>query len=94
MKKVKTKTEIIETNTIVVPDGFSGWVAYNLGSAPVSINGIPLEGNTTLAENPVPQKVDFSYIGENAVWDDNIKIVFTEQPSTFKKVLLIRLKYN
>lgn len=94
MKKVKIKQEIIETNTIVVPDGFSGWVAYNLGSAPVTINGIPLEGNTTIANNPVPQKVDFLYIGENSVWDDNIRIVFSDQPSTVKKVLLIRLKYN
>lgn len=94
MKRIKQKQEIITSNAIIPPDGFSGWVAYNLGSDDVTINGIPLEGNTSIAKIPVPQKVDFSFLGENSVWDDNIKIVFSGNYSTVQKVLLIRFKYS
>lgn len=89
--RVRAKNEIITQNTSVTPDGFGGWRVVNLGSAGCTVNGMPLRGNTTETYNDT---LDFTHLDAGVIYDDTIKIAFTEQPSTTQKLLLTRLYYK
>lgn len=68
MQKVilTNRAQTIRENTTIMPDGFGGWLAQNIGTASVIIDGFTLLPG---------QLVDFSHIQPNVVWNTPIPVV-------------------
>ena len=68
MEKVilTTKTQTLRENTTLMPDGFGGWIAQNIGTANVEVNGFVLESG---------EKLDLSNVASNVIWSSPIVIV-------------------
>lgn len=68
MEKVilTTKTQTLRENTTLMPDGFGGWIAQNIGTANVEVNGFVLESG---------EKLDLSNVASNVIWSTPIVIV-------------------
>ena len=89
--RVRAKNEIITQNTSITPDGFGGWKVTNIGTDDVTVNGYPLRGNAGTNYDDI---LDFTNLDSNVVYDDTIKISFSGNISTSKKLLLTRLYYK
>lgn len=63
-KKVVSRTETIRDNATLMPEGFAGWYAQNIGTANVIVDGFVLEPGDT---------IDFSHI--TAEWESQITVV-------------------
>lgn len=61
-----TKTQTLRENTTLMPDGFCGWIAQNIGTANVEVNGFVLESG---------EKLDLSNVASNVIWSSPIVIV-------------------
>lgn len=67
--EVKTVTQRVETiveNTTLNPDGFGGWLAMNIGTGDVEVDGFVLKPN---------QQLDYSHLLPNIQWGTPIVIV-------------------
>lgn len=78
---VTNRAQTIRENTTLPPEGFGGYLAQNIGTADVTVDGFML--------NP-GEKLDFSSIAENALWQTAITI--TVQPGGV--VRIIRFMYS
>lgn len=63
-KKVVSITQTIRANETLMPEGFSGWYAQNIGTANVEVDGFVLGPGDT---------IDFSHI--TAIWSSPIVVV-------------------
>lgn len=79
MKKVVSRSETINVNSTLMPEGYSGWIAKNIGTGNVAVDGFILEPGEVL---------DMSHI--EAVWNSAITITCESGGS----IRLIRLKYS
>lgn len=61
-----TQTQTIRENTTLMPGGFSGWYAKNIGSANVDVDGFVLEPGDS---------IDFHNLQPSVNWDSPIIIV-------------------
>lgn len=89
--KVRVKNEIITQNTVITPDGWSGWRCMNLGSDSCTVDGVPLRANTT---ETYRDTIDFTNLDPDVVYDSSIKIIFGGTYSSVPKLLLTRLYYK
>lgn len=80
--KVSTNTQNYAENTTIRPDNFGGWLAVNIGSANVSVDGYPLAPGEGL---------DMTHLAPDVRWDKPIQIVIT---ATGGMVRMTRLIYK
>ena len=81
MVQVVSKVQTITANTTLMPEGFGGWIAMNIGSADVKVDGF------VLAQG---DKLDLSHLGSEVVWNVPIQI----EVATGGALRIMRLKYN
>lgn len=82
MYKVTAKSQDILLTTTIPPDTAGGWLAINIGTDSVSIDGYTITPGEGL---------DFTNLHPEVVWNSEIKIILT---STNSKVRLTRLYYT
>lgn len=82
--KVTNRSQTITENITLVPEGFGGWYAQNIGDTDVEINGFVLEPNAKLDA--------FSQLPPDCVWNTPIIIVFPEGGTG--KLRITRLQYT
>lgn len=80
---VVTQAKTLSSNTTVMPEGFGGWYAQNIGSSSVSVDGFVLEPG---------EKLDsFATLPPECVWSSPIPVVFNQ---TGGQLRIVRLKYE
>lgn len=62
------RAQTIRENTTIMPDGFGAWLAQNIGTGNVTIDGFVLQPG---------QLVDFSHLQPNIIWNTPIPITCT-----------------
>lgn len=82
--KVTNRSQTITENITLVPEGFGGWYAQNIGDTNVEINGFVLEPNATIDA--------FAQLPPDCVWNTPIIIVFPEGGTG--KLRITRLQYT
>lgn len=84
-KKVVSRTQTIRDNDTLMPEGFAGWYAQNIGTANVIVDGFVLEPGDT---------IDFSHI--TADWESPITVVCERKLINNNQGVLriIRLQYK
>lgn len=78
--QVVTQSRTFTANTTIMPDGFCGWYAKNIGTANVKVDGFVLEPS---------QSLDLTHIG-NVLWSSPIPV----EVSAGGVLRIMRLKYN
>ena len=79
--KVSERAQTITQNTTLMPEGYGGWYAKNIGTGDVEVNGFVLgEG----------EHLDFLSIEPNCVWNTPITIVLKNAEG---KLRITRLQY-
>lgn len=68
-KSVTNKTQTIRVNTTLMPEGFGGYLAQNIGSGDVEVDGFILEPGMQL---------DLTKIPADITWDTPITIICGE----------------
>lgn len=63
-KNVVTRVQTIRANETLMPEGFAGWYAQNIGTANVEVDGFVLEPGAN---------IDFSHV--TADWNSPIVVV-------------------
>lgn len=81
MMQVVTQTQTIRDNQTIMPEGFGGWFAQNIGTGNVLINGFIVEPNAT---------IDFSHLDANILWKSPI-VVEVQAGGVLR---IMRLKYG
>ena len=76
---VVSRSETISVNTTLMPEGYAGWIAKNIGTGNVEIDGFILEPGDVF---------DMSHI--ESVWNSSITITCQQNGS----VRIMRLKYS
>lgn len=84
VKRVTTRSQTITENITLVPEGFGGWYAQNIGDTDIEINGFVLEPNDTIDA--------FAQLPPDCVWNTPIIIVFPEGGTG--KLRITRLQYT
>lgn len=83
--QIVSKSQTVTSNTTLMPEGFGGWYAQNIGQSTVKVDGFSLEPGASL---------DFSTLAPNVIWNSPITIEFPAMQTTVGSVRVIRLKYN
>lgn len=78
---VVNQSQTITANTTVMPEGFGGWFALNIGTGNVKVDGFVLQPNMS---------VDFSHLPWYVTWNSPI----TVEVETGGKLRITRLKYS
>lgn len=65
-RKVTSRSQTITANTTLMPDGFSGWLCKNIGTANVEVDGYVLEPG---------QMLDYHDILPDVEWGSPITII-------------------
>lgn len=79
--KVSERAQTITQNTTLMPEGYGGWYAKNIGTGDVEVNGFVLgEG----------EHLDFLSIAPNCVWNTPITIVLKNAEGRLR---ITRLQY-
>lgn len=81
MIQVINRSQTITANTTLMPEGFGGWIALNIGTGNVKVDGFVLTPNAML---------DLSHLPYNVVWNSPIPI----EVESGGVVRITRLKYN
>lgn len=81
MYSVKSRSQTIRENITLMPEGFGGWFAKNIGTGNVEVDGFVLEPGDTL---------DFSHLQPTVVWESAITVVCAENGI----LRLTRFKYT
>lgn len=63
---LSSKTQTLRENTTLMPEGFGGWYAQNIGTGNVEVDGFVLEPGQTL---------DFSHLAPCVKWQSAIVVV-------------------
>lgn len=79
--QVTSRSQTIRENTTLMPEGYGGWFAMNIGTGNVKVDGFLLLPNMT---------IDFSHLPWFAVWNTPIPI----EVETGGMLRITRLKYN
>lgn len=80
---VASASQTISSNTTIMPDGFGGWIAQNIGIGKVVVDGFVLEPG---------EKLDcFASLPPEVVWSSSISIVFEQAGGQLR---FDRLKYS
>lgn len=79
--RVVNRSQTITQNTTLMPEGFGGWIALNIGTGNVKIDGFLLRPNMA---------VDLSHLPWYVTWDSPLPIEV--EPNGILRVT--RLKYN
>lgn len=82
MYRAVSKEVDYSVSTSVVPDGFGGWMAVNVGTAACEVNGFPLQPGEGL---------DFTNLHPEVLWNSPIKIVISNVGG---KIRMSQIKYN
>lgn len=64
--KVTSRTQTVQQNATLMPEGYAGWFCKNIGTGNVEVDGYVLEPGETL---------DFLSLQPNCVWNTPISIV-------------------
>lgn len=78
--KVTAQTQTITQNTTLMPEGYGGWFAQNIGTGNVEVDGFVLKEG---------ESIDFHDINPNFVWSTPIPIVMTQGGA----LRIMRLQY-
>lgn len=79
--RVTNQSQTIRENTTLQPEGFGGWIALNIGTGNVEVDGFLLRPNMA---------VDLSHLPWYVTWNSPIPIVV--QPGGLLRIT--RLKYT
>ena len=79
--QVVNQSQTITANTTIMPDGFGGWIALNIGTGNVKVDGFVLQPNAML---------DLSHLPWYVTWNSPIPI----EVGTGGVLRITRLKYN
>lgn len=79
--QVTSRSQTILENTTLMPEGYGGWFAMNIGTSNVKVDGFLLLPNMT---------IDFSHLPWFAAWNTPIPI----EVETGGMLRITRLKYN
>lgn len=63
---VNSRSETFSANVTLMPEGYGGWLAMNIGTGNVEVDGFVLEPG---------QMLDFSHLGSGVVWNSPIPVV-------------------
>lgn len=66
MIQVTNRTQTIRENTTLTPEGYGGWMAMNIGTGNVEVDGFVIKPG---------EKLDFSHLDPCVVWNSAIPIV-------------------
>lgn len=83
--QIVSKLQTVTSNTTLMPEGFGGWYAQNIGQSTVKVDGFLLEPGESL---------DFSTLAPNVIWNSPITIEFPELQTTIGSVRVMRLMYQ
>ena len=83
--QIVSKLQTVTSNTTLMPEGFGGWYAKNIGQSTVKVNGFLLEPGESL---------DFSTLAPNVIWNSAITIEFPDIQTTIGSVRVMRLMYQ
>lgn len=78
---VTNRSQTIRENTTLMPEGFGGWIALNIGTGNVEVDGFVLRPNMA---------VDLSHLPYYVTWNSPIPIVCQEGGI----LRITRLKYT
>lgn len=81
--KVVTQAKTISSNTTVMPEGFGGWLAQNIGTSDVVIDGFVLK--------PCEKLDCYAALPPECVWTSPIPVVFNQPGGQLR---FERLKYD
>lgn len=79
--RVVNQSQTITANTTLMPDGFGGWIALNIGTGNVKVDGFLLRPNMA---------VDLSHLPWYVTWNSPIPI----EVESGGVLRITRLKYN
>ena len=79
--RVVNQSQTITANTTLMPDGFGGWIALNIGTGNVKVDGFVLQPNMA---------VDLSHLPWSVTWNSPIPI----EVESGGVLRITRLKYN
>ena len=79
--RVVSRSQTITANTTLIPKGFGGWIALNIGTGKVKVDGFVLQPNMA---------VDFSNLPWYVKWDSPIPV----EVETGGVLRITRLKYD
>ena len=79
--QVSSLSQTITANTTLIPEGFGGWIALNIGTGIVKVDGFVLQPNMAL---------DLSHMPWYVTWNSSIPI----EVETGGVLRITRLKYN
>lgn len=79
--RVVNRSQTITANTTLMPEGFGGWIALNIGTSKVKVDGFVLQPNMA---------VDLSHLPWYVTWDSPIPV----EVETGGVLRITRLKYN
>lgn len=79
--RVVNRSQTITANTTLMPEGFGGWIALNIGTGKVKVDGFVLQPNMV---------VDLSHLPWYVTWDSPIPV----EVETGGVLRITRLKYN
>lgn len=78
---VNSRSETFSANVTLMPERYGGWLAMNIGTANVEVDGFVLQPG---------QILDFSHLGSSVIWNSPITIVC----QTGGSVRITRLIYS
>lgn len=81
MVQVVSRSQTVAANTTLMPEGYGGWFAMNIGTGNVKVDGFVLEPNMQL---------DFSHLPYNVLWNAPLQI----EVASGGLLRITRLKYN
>lgn len=81
MFRVKSIAQTIRENTTLLPEGLGGWIAQNIGTGNVEVDGFVLEPG---------EKLDFSHLHPTVKWESAIVVIC----QTNGILRITRLKYT
>ena len=79
--QVVNRSQTITANTTLMPEGFGGWIALNIGTGVVKVDGFVLRPNMA---------VDLSHMPWYVTWNSPIPV----EVETGGVLRITRLKYN
>lgn len=79
--RVVNRSQTISANTTLIPKGFGGWIALNIGTGKVKVDGFVLQPNMA---------VDLSHLPWYVTWDSPIPV----EVETGGVLRITRLKYD
>lgn len=83
--QIVSKLQTVTSNTTLMPEGFGGWYAQNIGQSTVKVDGFLLEPGESL---------DFSTLAPNVIWNSPITIEFPAIQTAAGSVRVMRLMYQ